>query len=82
MLTFNPTDEGTQTQCGRVEIIDDMLGNEPDEEFSVTLVNVTTDGSASACITIIDNDSKFTHTCYFLCLDYCVCECHHLHSLL
>ena len=62
MLTFMPSDEGTQTMCFNVSIIDDLLGNEPDEEFSVTISDTVPAGSvganAEACITIIDNDSE------------------------
>ena len=61
MLTFVQQDEGPQVVCESVEIIDDLLGNEPDEEFSVTLLDVTAEGSDNACITIVDNDSKFRH---------------------
>ena len=60
MFTFGPQDEGSQMDCDLVDIIDDLIGNEPDEEFSVTLISVTTSGSEEACITIIDNDSKLS----------------------
>ena len=59
MFTFGPQDvDGVQEECDLVDIIDDLIGNEPDEEFSVTLINVTASGSEEACITIIDNDSE------------------------
>ena len=60
MLTFMPFDEGTQTICFNVSIIDDFLGNEPDEEFSVTISDTDPAGSVNseACVTIIDNDSE------------------------
>ena len=61
MLTFVPTDEGTQTMCFNVLIIDDSLGNEPDEMFSVTIseaVPAGNVGDTEACVTIIDNDSE------------------------
>ena len=60
MLTFVPTDEGTQTMCFNVTIIDDSLGNEPDEQFSVTITDAVPAGSvdSEACVTIVDNDSE------------------------
>ena len=61
MLTFMPSDEGTQTMCFNVSIIDDFLGNEPDEEFSVTISDTVPAGSVGdveACVIIIDNDSE------------------------
>ena len=67
MLTFMPSDEGTQIMCFNASIIDDLLGNEPDEEFSVTISSIVPAGSVSgvdteACITIVDNDSEYKHT--------------------
>ena len=46
--------------CFNVSIIDDFLGNEPDEEFSVTISDTDPAGSVNseACVTIIDNDSE------------------------
>ena len=61
MLTFMPSDEGTQMMCFNVLIVDDFLGNEPDEGFSVTISNAVPAGSVGdveACVTIIDNDSE------------------------
>ena len=60
MLTFVPTDEGTQTMCFNVMIIDDSLGNEQDEQFSVTITDAVPAGSvdSEACVTIVDNDSE------------------------
>ena len=58
-LTFVPNDEDIQELCTSVEIINDLLGNEPDELFSVKLVDVLIEGSDEACITIIDDDSEF-----------------------
>ena len=62
MLPFEPSGDG-QTVCGNVPIIDDDLGNEPNELFSVTITSVS-DGSiaigqeSETCVTIEDNDSK------------------------
>ena len=68
MLTFMPSDEGTQRMCFNVSIIDDLLGNEPDEEFSVIISSIIPAGrvagdinNTEACITIIDNDSEYKH---------------------
>ena len=36
-LTFLPSVE-SQAICGAVQIINDAIGNEPEEEFSVTLI--------------------------------------------
>ena len=62
LLIFMPSDEGTQTLCFNVSIIDDLLGNEPDEEFSVAISDTVPAGSvgdnAEACVTIINNDSE------------------------
>ena len=63
MVTFVPSDLGTtQRQCGNVRIIDDMIGNEPNEEFSVTLVSTDPSGARfgdkESCITIIDDDGE------------------------
>ena len=63
MLTFEPSDEGTtQRMCGDVPILDDMIGNEPDEEFSVTLVSTDPSGARfgdrESCITIMDDDGE------------------------
>ena len=47
-LTFLPSKESilsVQTQCGVVRIIDDVIGIEPDEEFSVTLISASPEGS-------------------------------------
>ena len=63
MVTFMPSDLGTtQRLCGNVPIIDDMVGNEPNEEFSVTLVSTNPPGAQfgdrESCITIIDDDGE------------------------
>lgn len=64
-LIFQPFGglDNFQKLCGSVTIIDDMFGNEKDEEFSVTLTSATPEGSfgeEQSCITIKDNDSKST----------------------
>jgi hypothetical protein len=63
MVTFMPSDEGTtQELCGIVPINNDMIGNEPNEEFSVTLVSSDPPGAKfgdkESCITIIDDDGE------------------------
>ena len=61
MLTFQPSDEASQIRCGTVSIIDDIIGNEPPEEFSVTLTSASPDGmfgDDESCVTIIDDDSE------------------------
>lgn len=58
-VTFEPM--GPSRICHNVQIIDDELSNEPDELFSVALVNanpVGVFGASESCITITDNDSK------------------------
>ena len=46
-LTFLPSKESisVQTHCGVVQIIDNVIGIEPDEEFSVTLISASPEGS-------------------------------------
>ena len=60
MLTFMSRDEGTTTRCFNLTIIDDLLGNEPDEDFSVVIVDADPVGNVGdeACIRIIDDDSE------------------------
>lgn len=60
-LTFQPSLETSQRQCGTVTIIDDMIGNEQDEKFSIILTSVRPEGGFGknqSCITIKDNDSE------------------------
>ena len=62
-LTFMPNDTfTTQRMCRNITIIDDMIGNEPDEEFSVRLASsnpeANLDGQES-CVTIIDDDGEY-----------------------
>ena len=62
MVTFMPSDQGVQELCGIVPIIDDMIGNEPNEELSVTLISSDPPGAKfgdrESCITIIDDDGE------------------------
>ena len=64
MLTFEQRDEDMQVRCANVPIIDDRLGNEPDEMFSVTFVSAQPAGvfgeNNETCVTIKDDDSKWT----------------------
>ena len=62
MLTFEPSDDG-QTRCGTVPIIDDNLGLEPNELFSVRITSVSGSNAvigpdAETCVEITDNDGK------------------------
>lgn len=50
-----------QTLCRTVAIIDDMVADEPDEQFSVRLTTATPIGNLGqdeTCVTIIDDDSE------------------------
>ena len=63
MLTFEPSAE-SQIVCGNVSIINDLLGNEPNELFSVTITEVSTStvsigAGDESCVEIIDDDSKY-----------------------
>ena len=63
MLTFSPVpvDDNLQTLCTTIPIINDTIANEPDEQFSVTLISaspVGTFGEDTTCVTIIDDDRK------------------------
>ena len=65
MLPFEPSGDG-QTVCGNVPIIDDDLGNEPNELFSVTITSVSDSDIAigqesETCVTIEDNDGMLKH---------------------
>ena len=62
MLPFEPSGDG-QTVCGRVPIIDDNLGLEPNELFSVRITsvsgaNVMIGDQDESCVEIIDDDGK------------------------
>ena len=60
-FTFSPSNESSQRQCATVPIIDDTLGNEPDEQFSVIVVlsepSVALGQTLEICVTILDDDS-------------------------
>ena len=60
--TFVPSDQGMQEFCGIIPITDDMIGNEPNEELSVTLISSdppgVSYGDRESCITIIDDDGE------------------------
>lgn len=64
VLEFETMDEpGLARLCANITIIDDLLGNEPNELFSVTFSDFTPEVGragdvAEACVTIIDNDGK------------------------
>ena len=60
MLTFEPSGGG-QRVCGTVPIINDQLGNEPDELFSVTITSISNPNimigpDVETCVSIIDAD--------------------------
>ena len=60
-LTFEPLDENiTQTFCTNIQILEDLSFDEPDEEFSVTIIDATPGGTFNtqntSCITIIDRE--------------------------
>ena len=63
MLEFLPTDEGTTTLCANVPIIDDQLGNEPVEAFSVSFVSFSPAGqegpNRETCVFIEDDDGMY-----------------------
>ena len=62
MATFVPSDQGMQEFCGIIPITDDMIGNEPNKELSVTLISSDLPGAnfgdRESCITIIDDDGE------------------------
>ena len=59
----NDDDPGLFTACAMIPIIDDLLGNEPNELFSVTFSSFSPVGLegdvAEACVTIVDNDGEW-----------------------
>ena len=62
MVMFPPS-AGGQTVCGNVPIMDDDLGNEGDELFSVIITSVSGDKvmigpNNESCVTILDDDSE------------------------
>ena len=61
VVTFEPSDESTQTLCGVVPIINDTIPNEPDEQFAVRLIRADPLGNLvgeETCVTIVDDDGK------------------------
>ena len=61
MATFSASDEAPQPFCIDVPINDDAIANEPEEEFSMTLISAVPAGEFvedTSCITIVDNDGK------------------------
>ena len=63
MLTFQPSNDG-QMLCGNVSIINDNLGNEGDELFSVVITNVSSNKvligpNNESCVTIVDDDGEY-----------------------
>ena len=63
MVTFEPSGTG-QMLCGNVSIINDNLGNEGDELFSVVIRNVSSSKvsigpNSESCVTIVDDDSEY-----------------------
>ena len=61
-VMFAPIDDQiSQEVCIPLPIIDDLIANEADEQFSVLLTDVTPAvevGNNQTCVTIRDNDSK------------------------
>ena len=62
MVMFPPS-AGGQTVCENVPIMDDNLGNEGDELFSVIITSVSSDKimigpNDESCVTILDDDSE------------------------
>ena len=62
-MTFEPSGDG-QMVCGAVPIINDTLGNEPAELFSVRITGVSDSNimigpDNEACVSIIDDDGMY-----------------------
>ena len=61
-VIFAPIDDQTsQKVCVPLPIIDDLIANEAEEQFSVLLTDVTPAaevGNNETCVTIRDDDSK------------------------
>ena len=61
-VMFAPIDDQiSQEVCIPLPIIDDLIANEADEQFSVLLIDVTPEvevGNNQTCVTIRDNDSE------------------------
>lgn len=64
MATFLPSDEALSERCVEIPIIDDQLGNEPNEQFSVKVSTFSPSElqveNDEACVTIIDDDGRWT----------------------
>ena len=62
--TFVPSDDQiSQETCVALPVIDDLIANEANEQFSVVLIDVTPTanvGNNETCVIIIDDDSKYT----------------------
>ena len=63
MVTFEPSPSSQGMVCGSVPIINDNLGNEGDELFSVTITSVSSTEvmigpNQESCVTILDDDSE------------------------
>lgn len=69
-LIFMSSDEGQNVLCADVPILNDRLGNEPVEAFSVSIINFSPEGrsgsSRESCVFIIDDDGKYDN---FILLD-------------
>ena len=63
-VTFEPRDDlSSQVECIPLPIIDDLIANEANEQFLVSLTNVVPSVVVSnneTCVTILDDDSKYT----------------------
>ena len=58
---FQSNDEAEQTVCFLVPIFDDSIANEADEQFTVTLTDVSPVATVinnETCVTILDDDGK------------------------
>ena len=69
-LIFMSSDEGQNVLCADVPILNDRLGNEPVEAFSVSIIDISPAGtpgsSRESCVFIIDDDGKYDN---FILLD-------------
>ena len=69
-LIFVSTDEGENVLCADVPILNDRLGNEPDEAFSVSIINISPAGQvgsmSEACVFIIDDDGMHINYHFYL----------------
>ena len=58
---FQSNDEAEQMVCFLVPIFDDSIANEADEQFTVTLTDVSPVATVinnETCVTILDDDGK------------------------